>query len=503
MALYVQTNNALPLSLDVQISVSSPQAQLRTDLSVLCIVGETLGFLPNANRIRYYRQLSDVLVDFSSSSNVGMAARDFFAQSPAPPLMAIAEAYVVNQPSQVVAGTLSAADIAAIAAITTGSMKLSLAGTATDVTGMNFTGCTTLAAIAAIIQTRITAATLAATCSVVTYPGGGQRIVIASTGTGDTATNAFPIAAGSGVFAATALRMTAATNGAVLAGYTVGTIADELANIQSAANASSRFIYGWCLTADFRTVATQALAAAWVLAQTKGFMCLVTNDLGAYDPTVTTDLASVVNPTNNKRVEVIFHDAVNYYPDVSILAYMLAVNYQLQDATVTAKFKQLPGIPTVQLNSNQWTTLEGKGYNVLSLTGTVPVFRDGSASAPATYMDTVINIDNFVEDLGINIYNVFLMNKKVRGRTGQLQLVGACNDTGNQYIYNGSFESRDVADSSVKSGVTTVPAVQTIPTPLAQNSAANRAARIAPPIQMIVQPSEIFHSVAINVSVVN
>jgi len=54
MATYVTTDTSLPRSLDVQISLSRPQAETRTNLTRLCLVAENLGFLPDASRIRFY-----------------------------------------------------------------------------------------------------------------------------------------------------------------------------------------------------------------------------------------------------------------------------------------------------------------------------------------------------------------------------------------------------------------------------------------------------------------
>ena len=119
-------------------------------------------------------------------------------------------------------------------------------------------------------------------------------------------------------------------------------------------------------------------------------------------------------------------------------------------------------------------------------------------------MDSVINLDNLVEDLSVNVYNVFLRNAKVPySRKGQLLLVDACEDTGRQYVYNGTFAEREEASTTSKSGVIVIPAVQVIPSPVSATSAADRASRIAPPILMIVQEAGAMHSVAVNVSVVS
>ena len=503
MAQYVQSDTSLPRSLDVQISVSRPQAETRTNLSVLAVVAPDLGFLPDANRIRYYSTMDAVAVDFDTTDEVYFAAQAFFAQTPRATTMAIAEEFDTAQPGLMVAGALSASDITALAAVTTGSMKLTIAGVATDVTGMDFTGITTLTGVQGIVQARIAAAGVAAAASVRTFPGGAQRLVITTTGTGDTATVLFPLAAATGADVGALLRLTEATGGNVLDGYTPTGIAGELDNIRAAANANGVNVYGWCLAASLRSAVTQEAAAAWALTQT-AIMPLVTNDAIALDPGTTTDLGSVVQATSNRRAPCLYHDDPAQYPDVSILAYMLSVNYQLQDSTVTAKFKRLPGIPTVQLTETQWAALKAKGYNTYTAVGNSTLtYRDGTTEDTSYYMDSVINLDNFVEDLSVNVLNVFLRNKKVPyTRAGQLMLVDACTDTGNQYVYNGAFADREVTDTTKKGGVDIVPAVQVIPAPISQMSAADRASRIGPPIQMIVQEAGAIHSVAVAVEVV-
>jgi hypothetical protein len=281
-------------------------------------------------------------------------------------------------------------------------------------------------------------------------------------------------------------------------------IAHELDLLKAAAKAIGTYVYGWALEKTLRVLGTQEAAATWALANV-AIMPLVTNDTEAYDPASTTDLGAALKVTANRRAPTIYHDTVNDYPDVSILAYMLSVNYGLQNSTVTAKFKKLPGITTVNITETQWAALKAKGYNCYTYVGNSSLtYREGTTEDTDWYMDSVINLDNFVEDLSVNVYNVFLRNKKVPyTRAGQVLLVDACKNTGDQYVYNGTFAAREVADDTQKSGYTTLPAVLVNPTPIYRATAADRAARIAPPIQMVVQEAGAIHSVALAVEVVS
>lgn len=502
---YVPSTANLPRSLDVVVNISSPQTEARTNLTVLCLAAENLGFLWGSDRIRYYSTMTAVSDDFAAGSEVVFAATNFFAQSPRSQTFAVGEVFLDPQPARLVAPPYSAADITAIAEITSGSLNVTVSddGVDTDIvlTGLNFSTCTDVGDIATVIDTAIVSG---ATCYVKTLPGGEERLVIESTTSGDGMTISYGTSDKSGATVTVdILALTEAEGAAVYDGYTPTGIADELTNIYNAADNSGTHCYGFCLGASLRVAATQIEAATWAIARTV-FMPLVTNDPNALLVSYTTDIGSVIGATDNKRVDCIYHDNAQMYPDVSILAYMLGVNYSSKNSVVTAKFKQLPGITTVALTETQWSVLQSKGYSSYTAIGnSARTFRDGVTESNGWNIDTTINMDNFSEDLSLNVFNVFLRNAIVPYTLpGQMLLVDACKDTGNQYVFNGTFADREEADLS-KAGTTIVPAVQVIPTPLSNMSSADRVSRTGPPIQMIVQLAGAIESIAINVQVVS
>jgi hypothetical protein len=422
--------------------------------------------------------------------------------------MAVGEAFMTAQAAKLYSYQFTAAQITALAAVTTGSMTIvynnSSAPVAQNFSPMNFTGVTTIEGIATIVNA---AAGGSLSCIVKTLPGGTKilRVTTNATGDGKTITFAVPYLTGSpaaqvGVDVSAMLNLTALTGAQACNGYTPTGIDDEIQNIKNAAKAAGQNIYGWCLELAFRSPAYQTVAAAWALGQ-QALMPLVSNDVTAFDPTYTTDIGSEIKAMINRRGPCIYYDNPAYYPDMSILAYMLSVNYAAQNSTVNAKFKSLPGIPTVVITTTQWLALQAKGYNTFTLMDNgAQVFREGTTEDPSYWLDSIVNFDNFMEDLNTNVYNVFLRNAKVGyTRVGQMLLVDACSDTAQQYVFNGTFADRDVQDLSQKSGVRTIPAYQINPTPLAQG---NPATRVCPPIVIICQEEEAINSVAVNVGVV-
>lgn len=507
---YVTGDTSLPRSLDVQVSLSRAQAEVRTDLSILCVAAEDLGLWPDANRVRFYSSIEAVEVDYAAGSEAHFAATAFFAQSPRAQRMAIGEVYLSDQPAYLGSAILSTAEIAAIEAVSDGSMDVVYdlgagGGSQTfNFIGLDFTGMTTIEQIVAELQAAAPYGS-AVTVALKTLPGGTKHITITVDAVGDGVLVSYPVAAIGGTFVGALLNLTSAENGKRFLGYDTEGIGGELTNIFNAANQAGEFIYGWNLGASLREVSIQTSAAVWALARSKAMMVLVTNDITALDPAVDIDIGSVIDATDNKRVVCIYHDNVQNYPDVSILALMLSVNYRLKDSALTAKFKQLPGISTVTIAETELLAAEAKGYNVYTSIGnTARTYREGTTHSDSWFMDSVINLDNFVEDLEVALLNVFLRNSKVPYTTkGQALLVDACEDVGNQYTYNGTFANREVADTTKKSGVDVKPSYLVEPTPVSQASVSDRASRVGPPIAMTVYEAGAIHSVAVNVEVIS
>lgn len=502
---FVDADRSLPRSLDVKISLSRAASETRADLSILVVALENLDFFPDANRIRFYSTIEAVENDFAPGTEAHFAATAFFAQTPRAPTMAIGAVFSDPITAENASAVLSADDLAAIAAVSSGNLNIYYndgTGVQSEPLGaMDFTTAVTIADVASVIADA-TSGNL--TCTVRTLPGGDEVLSIRTVEVGDGVAMMYPSDTGTGVFVGDILNLTQDEGGKVFDGYTPTGIADELASITNAANTAGQYIYGLTLGASLRTVAIQEEAAAWALPRT-AMVVLVTNDPLALDPTYLDDIGPIIKATDNRRATVLYHDNSQRYPDVSILAYILHVDYRQQDSTVTAKFKQLPGIETVQLTETEWYTLQDKGYNTYTAIGNASrTYRDGTTSGSVGwYMDTVINLDNFLEDLSVNVYNVFLRNKKIPyTRIGQLLLVDACQDTGTQYTFNGTFADRREDDTTAKAGYTLIPAVQITPTPVYQATPAQRAAREGPPIQIIVQESGAIHSTSINVELV-
>lgn len=495
------TTASLPRSLDVQVSVSKPQAEQTTDLSVPVFVQSSGGFDFGAARVAYYADYDGVAADTRVSAAGLAAARDFFAQPKRPALLAIAQAFATAQTGYLRTGTPGS--VAAFNAVTSGSFALSIDGVSANIQSLNFSTDTTYALIATRLQTAIRAvATGGFTNATVTYAAGSFKIASGTSGNASSVSVLAPVspAAGTDISGPNLLNGRTGT-GVVQPGYLPTDLAGELDNIAAAARASGRFIYGWALDASYRDTAAQQVAAAWAQAQ-RAVMPLVSNSVLAWDPASTSDLGPVNKAAGRFRVWPIYHDNPAYYPDMSLLAVMLSVNYALKNSTLTAKFKDLIGIPVVGLTVSQWTTLESKGYNTFTLTGnTARTVREGTTGNASWYADDVVNLDNYAEELQAGVYNVFLRNGKVPYTiAGQALLQDAIATVSDRYVFNGTFAGRRVADTSKKVGYRDDPPYTIVPTPIEQMTTSDRAQRIGPPFRVDCNLAGAIHSIAIDVN---
>ncbi len=497
-------NASLPRSLDVNVTVTKPQAESTTDLSVPVFVQSTGGFDFGAARIGFYSTYASVAADTRVSPAGLAAARDFFAQPRRAAKMAVAQAFSTPQRGRVTTGPVTGS-LASFAAVANASFAVTIDAVSNDVTGVNLTGAASFTAIAALLQTAIRAETGPGfTLATVTYNTSTQQFVISSgtTGTGSLVSVLAPVNPAVGTDISGPAFLNGLTGTAVAqVGYTPTGFTGELDLIATAARAGGSFVYGFAIDAAYRDTASQDEMAAW--AQANGRVtALVTNSPLAWDPSSTTDLGPEVKTLGLYRAWAIYHDNAAYYPDMALLALMLSVNYAQFNSTITAKFKDLVGIPLVNVTETQWFTLEGKGYNTFTLTGnTARVFREGTTGNAAWFIDDVVNLDNFVEELQVNVYNVFLRNGKVPYTTvGQALLQDAISQTCERYEFNGTIAPRDVLDTTEASGFRTVPAYVITPTPIAQMSASDRAQRIGPPFVVDLYLAGAIHSIAINVN---
>lgn len=494
-------NNSLPRSLDVQVTVTRPGAEVTTDLSVPVFAQAGGGFDFGAGRLAFYSTFDAVNDDARVTAQGKLAARDFFAQPRRAARMAIGQVFDTAQAGYLLTGATGL--VAAFTAVTAGSFAVSIDGVSADISALNFSTDTTLAMVAARIQTAIRAVATGG-FTLATVAVSGTQMKITSGIAGDTSSvsvlEAVSPAVGTDISGPGFLNGRIGT-AVVQPGYLPTGLVDELSLIAEAARCGGSFVYGWALDVIYRDTPEQVEAGQWAQARIAA-MPLVSNSPIAWDPNSSSDLGQEIKTLGLFRAWPYFHDQAAFYPDMALLAVMLSVNYAQRKSTITAKFKDLIGIPTVNINETQWSVLKGKGYNSFTLTGnTARVNREGTTGNVAWYMDDVVNLDNFTEELQVAEYNVFLRNGKVpNDPDGQAKLQDGLQQVCERYVFNGTLSSRRVLDLTEIEGFRIDPPYTITGSPFELQTDADRADRIGPPFVIDVNLAGAIHSIAININ---
>lgn len=288
-------------------------------------------------------------------------------------------------------------------------------------------------------------------------------------------------------------------------GYTPGGLVSEAALIQTAARCAGRSIFAWTLDRQYRDTHDQKAFADWAEAQDQAYFSACTNSSLAYNTADSTNIGFYANNKGYIKTSVFYHNNPQVYPDVSYAALALSVNYARENSTLTMKFKQLTGIETVPLTETQLSALASRRINTyVSMGNSSSVVREGVQSADSWFTDSHVNLSNYKEELQVEVFNVFMRNKKVPyTAAGQDLLVSAATKINSRYTRNGTFADREEETTDNETGYTTLPATTIIPAPVYSATTSERANRIAPPISIVAYEAGAFHSVAIDVTVYN
>lgn len=403
----------------------------------------------------------------------------------------------VEHPAELTSGEITLADLYNV---TDGAMTLVMNGATVNLYGLNFAtygSSLTLNEVSQILTAAIGSNGLVEVS--------GQSIVISTNQKGEGVTIGYASFASSITDLSSILALTQSTAASRIDGYTPGGLVSEVALIQTAARCAGRSVFAWTLDRQYRDTQDQKDFADWAEAQDQAYFSACTNSVQAYNTADTTNIGFYAHNKGYIKTSVMYHNTPQVYPDVSYAALALSVNYALENSTLTMKFKQLTGIETVPLTETQLSSLKARRINTyVSMGNSSSVVREGVQSADSWFTDSHVNLSNYKEELQVEVFNVFMRNKKVKYTSaGQDLLVSAAAKINNRYIRNGTFADREEETTDNETGYTTLPACTITPAPIYSATTSERANRVAPPIAIVAYEAGAFHSVAIDVTVYN
>lgn len=402
-----------------------------------------------------------------------------------------------STPAKLTSGEITLADLYNV---TDGALALDMNGVTLNLYGLNFATYGSSLTLNEVVQ--ILTAAIGSNGLVEVS---GQSIVISTNQNGEDVTIGYASSASSITDLSAILALTKSTAASRIDGYTPGGLVSEVALIQTAARCAGRSVFAWTLDRQYRDTQDQKDFADWAEAQDQAYFSACTNSVQAYN---TADMTNIGFYAHNKgyiKTSVMYHNNPQVYPDVSYAALALSVNYALENSTLTMKFKQLTGIETVPLTETQLSSLKARRINTyVSMGNSSSVVREGVQSADSWFTDSHVNLSNYKEELQVEVFNVFMRNKKVKYTSaGQDLLVSAAAKINNRYIRNGTFADREEETTDNETGYTTLPACTITPAPIYSATTSERANRVAPPIAIVAYEAGAFHSVAIDVTVYN
>lgn len=402
-----------------------------------------------------------------------------------------------STPAKLTSGEIALADLYNV---TDGAMTLVMNGATVNLYGLNFATYGSSLTLNEVVQ--ILTAAIGSNGLVEVS---GKSIVIFTSQQGADVTIGYASSASSITDLSAILALTQSTAASRIDGYTPGGLVSEVALIQTAARCAGRSVFAWTLDRQYRDTQDQKDFADWAEAQDQAYFSACTNSVQAYNTADTTNIGFYAHNKGYIKTSVMYHNNPQVYPDVSYAALALSVNYALENSTLTMKFKQLTGIETVPLTETQLSSLKARRINTyVSMGNSSSVVREGVQSADSWFTDSHVNLSNYKEELQVEVFNVFMRNKKVKYTSaGQDLLVSAAAKINNRYIRNGTFADREEETTDNETGYTTLPACTITPAPIYSATTSERANRVAPPIAIVAYEAGAFHSVAIDVTVYN
>lgn len=488
--------NKTPISIDVSISLTALTTAINTDMTRQCFVTKNVDFL-SGNRYRIVSSSDDILNITNAGSSLYYALNTFFGTNPRPSEIVVARVFEADQAAYLAGGNV---DLASLQSVSDGAFKISIDDEERVLSALNFTGSSTLAEVANVLNTAMTAY---ATVSAV-----NATLLVQSKTTGSTSTIGFAESTAGEEDEQTdvsaMLGLTEATGGQIFQGYVHGSIAEEAQHIADALQRGNAFCFGWTMDADFRDTPEQFEFAEWIKARSyRAQAALVSNSVASYSATSTSDLGAKCLAANMLNVACFYDDNPQSFPDIEYLAKAQAVDYNAADSTINMKY-QTADTPAVNFPNitTDLAVLENKKINTITgyIGQNINIFRPGCNSHAFWYTDMWMDVCNFIAEVEIAALNVFLRNNKITYTSeGQNKFLSAISEICEKYVTNNAYADRIIADKTTQNGLGLSPAYTLDIQALENVTAAQRTAREGTPITIYLNPTNAMNTIAINI----
>ncbi len=391
----MSSTNKLSVSrvVDVTMTTSAAAASTRS-FGILCVAGDT-DVIDGSERLRTYTSIDGVGGDFSSTDPEYKAALLYFSQSPCPKKIMIGR-WISSATVAILEGESATTDVDTWAAISDGAMDIVINETTVSLTGLDFSSCTSMSGVAAVINTAL--ADYDATCT-----WDGSNFYVKTTATGSSATLNYATAPDDGTDISTLAGLTEDLAYDPIDGYDAETPAECA---ETLADASSAW-YGLMFAASTSiTIAQHTAVAAYIEAASISRVYGVTlTDSRCLKSTYTEDLGSVLSDAGYSRT-VLQYSSSSDYAIASFLGRAFAVKFKGSLTCITMKFKDEPEVDAEYLTESQADTLTSKHINVfVEYDNDTAIVQEG-VTADGTFFDEVHGLDWLQNYIQTKVWNL-------------------------------------------------------------------------------------------------
>jgi hypothetical protein len=499
--------NQLPVSRIVNVSVNlSPKAAQAQSLSNLLLLG-TSTVLDTKERYREYSRVEDIATDFGTSAPEYLAALVWFSQRPQPTNLIIGRWLQAAAVGGLRCAPLSVANqaLAVWNAITTGSVAITKDGAApVNVTALNFSGAASLAAVAAIIQAAAPAGTT------VVYNTTFQRFELSSNLQGAASAIAFLTPTGTGTDISTLMGGRSTSSGAyVYAGAALETPVAAVALLDDMIG--QRFygvkVLGLVPGVAGDNTALLAVSAYVEAATTKHVHAITSQEAGALLPQNTTDLPYLLKAALYLRT-LCQYSSFSPYAALSAASRLFAVDYEGDQTAITLKFKTEPGVQAENLSTTQANALKSKNCNVFVAYNNDTTILEEGVMTSGEFADTVTGTDWLAVTTQRDVYNALNGSPTKIPQTDEgMGILKAVVEKRCQQAVDNGLAAPGVWQSNgfglLKTGDYMSKGFYVYSAPVSTQSVANRAARMAQPIQVALKLAGAIHSSNVTINVNN
>lgn len=477
----LNVSNIVPIS----VSLTPVAAAVRSFAVMLC-VGDS-NVINGQERYRLYNDIESVAADFGTTAPEYICALAYFSQSPSPYQLMIGRWLRTATAGFIKGGILSTTEQAMSnwTSITNGSFTISVDGSTQDLLGLDFSDETNLNGVATVI----TGGLSGATCT-----WDGDQFVITSATTGILSLVGYATPEGTGTDISAQTKLNAALAYTPIPGFAAETPVQAITALDSI----SGLWYFSMFSCATQPTNDQAMAVAAYIEAATPSRVFGWNEIDprALDSAWTADMMYRLSQAG-------YQHSLSQYSDTSTVAVAslmgrnAVVNFDGNNTTITAKFKQEPGIVGEVLTQAEANVITAKRGNVFVeyQNGTF-IIQEGVMSS-LLYIDERQGVDWLISAIQTSVYDLLytVSTKIYQTDEGMNQIATAIAAACTQGLNNGLLSPgvwNAAPFGNLQTG-DTIPGFYIYTPPIATQNQADREARDSVIFQVGVKLSGAVH----------